>query len=50
MGIGAMTDERWQNFFDFAADAGLYPTGSRPRRAPTPRSSSIKKVGMELKQ
>lgn len=25
LGIGAMTDERWQSFFKFAADAELYP-------------------------
>jgi NitT/TauT family transport system substrate-binding protein len=25
LGIGAMTDERWQDFFDFAIEAGLYP-------------------------
>ena len=24
-GIGAMTDARWHAFFEFPADAGLYP-------------------------
>ena len=36
LGIGAMTDERWRNFFQFAADAGLYPEDLDLSRAYTP--------------
>ena len=47
-GIGAMTDERWRNFFRFAADAGLYPKDLDLSRAYTLHFVN-KKVGMELK-
>jgi NitT/TauT family transport system substrate-binding protein len=49
LGIGAMTDERWQHFFAFAADAGLYPADLDLSRAYTTRFVN-KKVGMELKK
>jgi NitT/TauT family transport system substrate-binding protein len=48
LGIGAMTDERWQNFFQFAADAGLYPQDLDLSRAYTTQFVN-NKVGMELK-
>jgi NitT/TauT family transport system substrate-binding protein len=47
-GIGAMTDERWQSFFDFAAKAGLYPADLDLSRAYTLQFVN-RKVGMELK-
>ena len=47
-GIGAMTDERWQSFFDFAAKAGLYPADLDLSRAYTLQFVN-QKVGMELK-
>jgi NitT/TauT family transport system substrate-binding protein len=49
LGIGAMIDERWQHFFAFAADAGLYPADLDLSRAYTTRFVN-KKVGMELKK
>ena len=49
LGIGAMTDERWQGFFQFAADAGLYPKDLDLSRAYTLQFVN-KKVGMELKK
>ena len=48
LGIGAMTDERWRHFFQFAADAGLYPADLDLSRAYTTQFVN-KKVGMELK-
>jgi NitT/TauT family transport system substrate-binding protein len=48
LGIGAMTDQRWRNFFRFAADAGLYPKDLDLARAYTLQFVN-KKVGMELK-
>jgi NitT/TauT family transport system substrate-binding protein len=48
LGIGAMTDERWQSFFKFAADAGLYPQDLDLSRAYTTEFVN-NKVGMELK-
>jgi NitT/TauT family transport system substrate-binding protein len=48
LGIGAMTDERWQGFFDFAAGAGLYPADLDLSKAYTLRFVN-QKVGMELK-
>ena len=48
LGIGAMTDERWQSFFDFAAKAGLYPADLDLSRAYTLQFVN-QKVGMELK-
>jgi NitT/TauT family transport system substrate-binding protein len=47
-GIGAMTAARWQDFFQFAADAGLYPADLDLSKAYTLRFVN-KKVGMELK-
>ena len=49
LGIGAMTDERWRNFFNFAADAGLYPKDLDLSRAYTLKFVN-KGVGMELKK
>ena len=49
LGIGAMTDERWHDFFQFAADAGLYPKDLDLSRAYTLQFVN-KKVGMELKK
>ncbi len=48
LGIGAMTDERWRNFFQFAADAGLYPKDLDLAKAYTLRFVN-QKVGMDLK-
>jgi NitT/TauT family transport system substrate-binding protein len=47
-GIGAMTDERWRNFFQFAADAGLYPADLDLSKAYTLQFVN-RKTGMELK-
>ena len=49
VGIGAMTDQRWHDFFQFAADAGLYPKDLDLSRAYTLRFVN-QKVGMELKK
>ncbi len=49
LGIGAMTDGRWQSFFQFAADAGLYPADLDLGKAYTLQFVN-QKVGMELKQ
>jgi NitT/TauT family transport system substrate-binding protein len=49
VGIGAMTDRRWHDFFQFAADAGLYPKDLDLSRAYTLQFVN-KKVGMELKK
>jgi NitT/TauT family transport system substrate-binding protein len=49
LGIGAMTDERWRNFFQFAADAGLYPKDLDLAKAYTLRFVN-QKVGMDLKR
>jgi NitT/TauT family transport system substrate-binding protein len=48
LGIGAMTDQRWRDFFQFAADAGLYPDDLDLTKAYTLRFVN-QKVGMELK-
>jgi NitT/TauT family transport system substrate-binding protein len=32
-GIGAMTDERWKEFYDTMTKAGLYPTGMNYKNA-----------------
>ena len=48
LGIGAMTDERWQDFFQFAADAGLYPADLDLSKAYTLQFVN-QKTGMELK-
>ncbi|HEX6112431.1 MAG TPA: hypothetical protein VFZ10_08990, partial [Geminicoccaceae bacterium] len=47
LGIGAMTDERWRNFFQFAADAGLYPKDLDLSKAYTLQFVN-QKTGMEL--
>ncbi len=47
-GIGAMTDERWRDFFQFAADAGLYPADLDLSKAYTLQFVN-QKTGMELK-
>jgi NitT/TauT family transport system substrate-binding protein len=49
LGIGAMTDARWRNFFQFAADAGLYPQDLDLSRAYTLQLVN-KGVGMALKK
>jgi NitT/TauT family transport system substrate-binding protein len=49
LGIGAMTDERWRSFFEFASGAGLYPPDLDLSRAYTTQFVN-KKVGMELKK
>ncbi len=48
LGIGAMTDQRWHNFFKFAADAGLYPKHLDLAKAYTLQFVN-QKVGMDLK-
>ncbi|HSA81883.1 MAG TPA: ABC transporter substrate-binding protein [Geminicoccaceae bacterium] len=48
LGIGAMTDQRWRDFFQFAADAGLYPKELDLSKAYTLQFIN-QKVGMELK-
>jgi len=48
MGVGAMTDRRWQHFFQFAADARLFPSDLDLSRAYTLQFVN-KKVGMDLK-
>ena len=49
LGIGTMTDERWRNFFNFAADAGLFPKDLDLSRAYTLQFVN-RQVGMELKK
>jgi NitT/TauT family transport system substrate-binding protein len=48
LGIGAMTDQRWRNFFSFAADAGLYSKDLDLAKAYTLQFVN-QKVGMDLK-
>jgi NitT/TauT family transport system substrate-binding protein len=48
LGIGAMTEERWQDFFDFAAGAGLYPADLDLSKAYTLQFVN-QKLGMALK-
>lgn len=48
LGIGAMTDERWQGFFKFAADAELYPADLDISKIYTLQFVN-QKVGMDLK-
>jgi NitT/TauT family transport system substrate-binding protein len=45
-GIGAMTEARWQEFFDTMANAGIYPKDLDFRKAFTLRFVN-KKVGMK---
>jgi NitT/TauT family transport system substrate-binding protein len=46
LGIGAMTDARWQGFFESAAVVGLYPKGLDFKKAYTPQFVD-KKHGLE---
>jgi NitT/TauT family transport system substrate-binding protein len=46
MGIGAMTDARWKDFFDTMAKAGLYPADMDYKKAYTLQFVD-KKVGMK---
>jgi NitT/TauT family transport system substrate-binding protein len=46
MGIGAMTDARWQDFYDTMSKAGLYPAGMDYKKAYTLQFVD-KKVGMK---
>ncbi|HTW54453.1 MAG TPA: ABC transporter substrate-binding protein [Stellaceae bacterium] len=46
MGIGAMTDARWQDFYETMSKAGLYPAGMDYKKAYTLRFAD-KKVGMK---
>ncbi|MFZ2004190.1 MAG: ABC transporter substrate-binding protein [Stellaceae bacterium] len=46
MGIGAMTDARWKDFFDTMSKAGLYPAGMDYKKAYTLQFVD-KKVGMK---
>lgn len=48
MGIGAMTDARWQGFYQTASDQGLYPKGLDVTKAYTLRFVN-RKTGMDLK-
>jgi NitT/TauT family transport system substrate-binding protein len=45
MGVGAMTDKRWKDFFDFTVKAGLYPANLDYKSAYTLQFVN-KKVGM----
>jgi NitT/TauT family transport system substrate-binding protein len=46
MGIGAMTDARWRDFFDTMSKAGLYPADMDFKRAYTLQFVN-QKVGMK---
>jgi NitT/TauT family transport system substrate-binding protein len=46
MGIGAMADARWKDFFDTMTKAGLYPADMDYRKAFTVRFVN-KKVGIK---
>jgi hypothetical protein len=46
LGIGAMTDARWQAFFESAVAAGLYPKGLDYKKAYTLRFVD-KRYGIE---
>jgi NitT/TauT family transport system substrate-binding protein len=48
IGIGAMTDARWSQFYRSMADVGVYPKGLEVAKAYTTRFVN-KRVGMELK-
>lgn len=48
LGIGAMTDARWAEFYHSMADVGVYPKGLDVTKAYTLRFVD-KRVGMELK-
>jgi NitT/TauT family transport system substrate-binding protein len=49
LGIGAMTDARWTEFYLSMADVGVYPKGLDVTKAYTLRFVD-KRVGMELKR
>lgn len=49
LGIGAMTDARWQAFYQSMADVGVYPKGLDVTKAYTLRFVD-RRVGMELKK
>ncbi len=49
LGIGAMTDARWQEFYRSMADVGVYPKGLDVTRAYTLRFVD-QRVGMEMKK
>ncbi len=49
LGIGAMTDARWAEFYRSMADVGVYPKGLDVTKAYTLRFVD-KRVGMELKR
>jgi NitT/TauT family transport system substrate-binding protein len=49
LGIGAMTDARWQAFYRSMADVGVYPKGLDVAKAYTLRFVD-QRVGMELKK
>jgi len=49
LGIGAMTEERWRDFYEVMAEQGLYPKGMDWRKAFTLRFVN-KKAGMHLKK
>ena len=46
LGIGAMTDARWKDFFDTMVKAGVYPAGLDYKQAYTLQFVN-KKVGMQ---
>jgi NitT/TauT family transport system substrate-binding protein len=48
MGIGAMSDKRWRDFYDVMAKQGLYPEGMEEGKAYTLRFVN-KRVGMDRK-
>jgi NitT/TauT family transport system substrate-binding protein len=48
LGIGAMTAERWKDFYDAAADQGLYPKGMDVTKAYTLQFVN-QKVGLDSK-
>jgi NitT/TauT family transport system substrate-binding protein len=45
-GIGAMTEERWRDFFETMVKAGIYPSGLDFHRAFTLQFVN-KKIGMQ---
>ncbi len=49
LGIGAMTDARWAEFYRSMADVGVYPKGLDVTKAYTLRFVD-KRVGMEMKR
>jgi NitT/TauT family transport system substrate-binding protein len=49
LGIGAMTDARWAEFYHSMADVGVYPKGLDVTKAYTLRFVD-KRVGIELKK